>query len=68
MEQQGRLLTAKQAADVLAVSEGLVRKLLRTGVLPKVKVGRCTRVRRSDLEHIIALGTVPTLPRRGRAR
>jgi excisionase family DNA binding protein len=34
------LLTAKQAAEALQVSESLVRKEARRGTLPSVKVGR----------------------------
>ncbi|MCG8557375.1 MAG: helix-turn-helix domain-containing protein [Proteobacteria bacterium] len=43
------LLPVKQAADILQVSEGTVRRWLKAGDLPYVKVGRVVRVDLSRL-------------------
>jgi excisionase family DNA binding protein len=51
-----QLLTIKEAAGALACSEALLRKWLSRQVIPKVKVGRLTRIRRSDLESWVRLG------------
>ncbi len=50
------LLTVKEAADTLAVSEAAIRKWLSQRRLPSVKLGRLTRLRREDVEAIIARG------------
>lgn len=51
-----RLLSVKEAAQVLACSEAAVRKWLRQGRLPRVKVGRLTRVRARDVEATVRGG------------
>lgn len=45
-----RLLTIKQAAELLSLSEATVWRLIRVGKLPVVHIGRATRVRLSDLD------------------
>lgn len=45
----GRLLTPAQIAERLVVTRGMIYKLVRTGVLPAVYVGRLPRVAESDL-------------------
>jgi len=45
-----QLLSAKQAAEVLACSEAAMRKWVYQRRLPAVKVGRLTRLRAKDLE------------------
>ena len=52
----GRLLTVKEAAELLACSEAAVRKWIYQQRLPKVKVGRLTRLRLSDVEALISDG------------
>ena len=51
-----QLLTVKEAAKTLAVTEAAIRKWLYQRRLPGVKVGRLTRVRREDVEAVIAHG------------
>lgn len=53
------LLSVKEAAKSLACSEALLRKWIHQGKLPHVKVGRLTRIRRSDLEAWVRLGLQP---------
>lgn len=43
------LLTAAEVADDLRVSTMTVYRLIRSGALPAVRVGRNYRVRRADL-------------------
>jgi excisionase family DNA binding protein len=47
---QVRLLTVRQAAVELAVTEWVVRTAIWDGALPAVRIGRAVRVRREDLE------------------
>ena len=51
------LETTDFAADFLKVHPETVRRLIRSGELPAVKVGRNWRVRRSDLQRILERGT-----------
>ena len=48
-----KLLTVKQAAELLACSEAGIRKWIYQRKLPVVKVGRLTRVRATDLEKFV---------------
>lgn len=58
-------LTVAQAADELAVTEPLIRKLIADGQLRAVKVGtRVVRIRRTDLEDLLRPARV--IPRLGR--
>jgi len=50
-------VTVKEAAELLACSEAAVRKWIYQGRLPKVKVGRLTRLRQSDVEALISDGS-----------
>lgn len=45
-----RLLTAAEVADQLRVSTMTIYRLIRSGELPAVRVGRNYRVRQSDLD------------------
>jgi len=51
-----KLLTVKQAADLLGCSEAGIRKWVYQRRLPVVKVGRLVRVRVTDLEAFIEPG------------
>ncbi len=44
------LLSIKEAAMRLGCSEAMLRKWIHQRRLPTVKIGRLTRIRRSDLE------------------
>lgn len=48
------LLTVAEVADMLRVSTMTVYRLIRTGEIPAVRVGRNYRVRRADLEQYLA--------------
>ncbi|MEU4214017.1 helix-turn-helix domain-containing protein [Actinoplanes sp. NPDC026623] len=43
------MLTVKEAAAQLKLSPSYAKKLIASGELPSVKVGRCRRVRTTDL-------------------
>ena len=47
------LLTVMDAAERLAVSPASVRRLIRAGQLPAVKLGRLTRIDPSDLDALV---------------
>ncbi len=48
------LLTVPEVADLLAVGETTVAKLIRHGELASLKIGRDRRIRRSAVETYIA--------------
>lgn len=48
------LLDLEDVSDALGVSVPTVKRLVRAGALPAVKVGGATRVRRCDLEAYVA--------------
>ena len=48
-----RLLTVKDAAELLSCSEAAVRKWIYQRRLPHVKVGRLTRLRLSDVKAVV---------------
>jgi excisionase family DNA binding protein len=51
-----RLLSVKETAERLSCSPAAVRKWLYQRRLPRVKVGRLTRVRPRDLDAFVAQG------------
>jgi excisionase family DNA binding protein len=55
-----QLLTVKQAAQQLACEESTIRKWLSQGRLPRVKVGRLTRLRARDVSAVVE-GGLPKL-------
>lgn len=58
------LLDLEDVSDALGVSVPTVKRLVRAGSLPAVKVAGATRVRRCDLEAYVAeLDAVPTSSR-----
>lgn len=59
-----RLLTAVEVANRLALAPITVRRLIASGRLPAVRLGRCVRVREGDLEALCRVG----YPRRGGGR
>ncbi len=54
----GDLLKIEQAAELATVRPSTIRSWLGKGRLPKIKVGRLTRILRSDLEEFINAGRV----------
>lgn len=59
------LLTIEQAAEVLAVNERMVRRLVETRRIAFVKVGRHVRFRESDLLNAMKAWTIPPSGRGG---
>ena len=53
------LLSIKNAAGSLACSEAMLRKWIHQSKLPRVKVGRLTRIRQSDIEAWVRVGLQP---------
>lgn len=47
------MLTVPETAQVLKVSTSKAKKLIAAGTVPSVTIGRCRRVRLSDLEEHI---------------
>jgi excisionase family DNA binding protein len=54
--QPGDLLCVDEAAQLATVRPSTIRAWLSQGRLPRVKVGRCTRILRRDLEEFIRAG------------
>jgi excisionase family DNA binding protein len=48
-----QLVSVKEAATLMACSEAAIRKWMTQRLLPRVKVGRLTRLRVTDLEAFI---------------
>jgi excisionase family DNA binding protein len=62
---EDRLLTVKEAAEILRVTEWTIYRLMKRGQLPFIKVGkRFTRIRRRDLEAFLDRYTVGKEPNR----
>lgn len=66
-----RLVTVREAAILMACSEAAIRKWMTQRLLPRVKVGRLTRLRIGDLEGFIRpadisnmCGLIPRGPKR----
>ena len=55
-EQEDRLIKAAEAARLLDVSLRMVYRLIATGGLPRVKIGKATRFRMSDIESLMQRG------------
>lgn len=51
-----QLLSIQDAATMLGATEAAVRKWLAQRRFPVVKLGRLTRLRLSDLEHVVKHG------------
>jgi excisionase family DNA binding protein len=69
MHQAERLHSAESAAALLSISPSTVRWWWTTGRLQRVKIGRLTRVRESELLTLIEQPISRTLPlREGVAR
>jgi len=50
----GELIDVRQAAELLSMSEGAVRKAAERGRLPRVKIGKRLRFRRAELLTVIS--------------
>lgn len=49
----GRLLTVSEVGDAMRVSSMTVYRLIKTGELPAVRVGKNYRIRQRDLESFL---------------
>ena len=47
------LYTVQEAAELLAVGQTTVKKLIRTGELQSCRIGSARRIRRADIERFI---------------
>jgi len=47
------LLNATDVAQRLAISKPFAYRLIQTGAIPSVRIGRCVRVREQDLDAYI---------------
>ncbi len=54
----GDLLRIEDAAALATVKPSTIRAWLTQGKLPRVKIGRCTRILRQDLEEFIRAGRI----------
>jgi len=48
-----KFYTIKEVAELLKVSDGGVRKWLKTGKLKGIKLGRIWRIKKSDLDEFV---------------
>jgi excisionase family DNA binding protein len=53
MPSEQQLLTAKEAAALLCLSENTIRQWIWQRRLPVVRLGRAVRLKRQDLEQLI---------------
>ena len=53
MPNERQLLTAKEAAEFLCISENTIRQWIWQRRLPVIRLGRAVRLRREDLEQLI---------------
>lgn len=51
-----RLLTVEETSERLNVSVWSIRRWINEGKIPRVKIGRCVRVRLDDLEAFVESG------------
>lgn len=49
-------LTAKEAADMLRVNNDTVKRYIKTGLVPAVKIGKSFRIKRADIEALLNTG------------
>lgn len=55
----GPLMTVAEVADSLRVSTMTVYRLIKSGALPAIRVGKNYRIRQHDLDAYLASGVVP---------
>tara|TARA_B100000963_G_C22059055_1_gene422965 strand:- start:276 stop:461 length:186 start_codon:yes stop_codon:yes gene_type:complete len=54
--QKAKLLSKKEVSQILSVSVRSVERLIARGILKKIKLGGCVRIRQSELENLIETG------------
>ena len=60
---EDKLLTIPETALLLRLQPSTIRAWILKRLIPFVKVGRLVRVRRSDVEALIAANVVPARPK-----
>ncbi|MFP4636418.1 MAG: helix-turn-helix domain-containing protein [Nitriliruptoraceae bacterium] len=55
---RGPLMTVAEVAEALRVSNMTVYRLIKSGELPALRVGKNYRIRESDLEAYLATGEI----------
>ena len=55
---EDRLLTVAEVADTMRVSNMTVYRLIKSGQLPALRVGKSYRLRRADVNQFLADGSV----------
>ena len=58
MSTEVRLLTVQEVADAMRVSRMTVYRLIKSGELPAIRVGRHFRIRAADLDGYLDMQTV----------
>jgi len=56
-EQNSQLLSVKEAAALVGVSQATMWRWIRQGHIPTVKIGGLRRIRRADFDRLIKEGT-----------
>ena len=56
--EQPALLTVREVADSMRVSNMTVYRLIRSSALPAIRVGKHFRIRSRDLEHYLEVQTL----------
>ena len=57
--EQALLLSPEEAAAVLGVGRSTVYRLMESGELRRVSIGRCTRIPRADIDRYVAALLAP---------
>jgi excisionase family DNA binding protein len=58
VNEQPALLTVREVADSMRVSNMTVYRLIRSSALPAIRVGKHFRIRARDLEHYLEVQTL----------
>ena len=59
VDHEDSFMTVADIAEMLKLNEQTIRNWIDRGVLPAFKVGRRVRIRRSDLDRVLAAGYSP---------
>ncbi len=57
-----KLYSVKDVQEILGISRGHAYALLNAGEIPYVRVGKCLRVRETNLEAYLERNLVPAAP------
>jgi excisionase family DNA binding protein len=65
---ESQLLTSKQFAHAIGVSESCIRRWILDRKIGVVKLGRLVRIPRAEVQRLIDEGSIPMRPSRGNTR